>query len=64
MSYFDRWKGDFELKYTQRQLDKIIEDTIKSCTVNRILQRTKYGDNAMMILSIHRMPDGVIVYVQ
>lgn len=64
MPFFDRWKEDNEPRYSQKQVNKIIEETIKSCVVNRIIQRHKTGTIVMQILSIHRLPDGTIIYVQ
>ena len=63
------WK-DFQheyntkLIYTKKQHNEILDTFIKQHTVNRVIQKGKDCDVAMMILAIHSTPEGMVVIVK
>ena len=68
-SWKDFQKEYDEPRYSERQLNEILEKQAEALRVSRVVQsfNGKYGPDcsiAMQILAIHRTPDGMLVIVR
>lgn len=69
MESFQNFKEEFNRpKYSEKELQSILERTINSMTnINRVIQHVNGRQDvqiSLQILAIHRYPDGITVIVK
>lgn len=68
MKSFQQFQEEFNTPiYSRKELNKAIEDVVKSMTVNRVIQHVNGRQDvqlALQILAIHQTHDGITVIVK
>lgn len=68
MADFLDFKRQYETEpvFTRKQMDKALEEQARALTVNRVIRSFNgtWNGEALMILAIHRTPEGVLVIVR